>query len=263
VAARVRDLLSEYGEGKAPAEQRPTAAPPVSEPPVSMLGRQLAARVPMRLDPGRRAAVAVGVAVLAAALITGLWVLAQRPRATTVSATSPIPGAVSPVGTGLPTASSPSPASSSTTPTPSSSLLVVDVAGKVRRPGLYRLPPGSRVADALEAAGGARVGVDLTSLNLAAMVADGQQILVGVAGGAAVVPGGAAAASTAGPTGLVDLNTATLEQLDTLPGVGPVTAQHILDWRTAHGSFSTVDQLDEVSGIGPAKLAELQPLVTV
>ncbi len=146
--------------------------------------------------------------------------------------------------------------------------MVVDVAGKVRHPGLYRLPVGARVDDAVRAAGGALAGVDVSSLNLAARVVDGQQILVGIAPpagagaaptGGAAGPGGAAGTS-AGP---VDLNTAGLDQLETLPGVGPVLGQHILDWRTAHGRFATVDQLLDVTGIGPAKFAALRALVSV
>jgi competence protein ComEA len=136
-------------------------------------------------------------------------------------------------------------------------LLVVDVAGKVRRPGLYRLARGSRVDDAVRAAGGVLAGVDAATVNLAARVSDGEQIVVGVTG---VPPPGAGSHSGAA-TSPVDLNTASAEQLQTLPGVGPVLAQHILDWRTAHGAFATVDQLREVPGIGPAKLAAIRPLV--
>ena len=130
-------------------------------------------------------------------------------------------------------------------------------------PGVATLPAGSRVVDALRKAGGARSGVDLSSLNLARVLVDGEQILVGRG-----MPGGgiAAGASTAapGPSGaLVNLNTATEEQLDTLPGVGPVTAQKILEWRSAHGAFSSVDELLEVDGIGDKTLADLAPLVTL
>lgn len=139
------------------------------------------------------------------------------------------------------------------------SKVVVDVAGAVRRPGLYRLPDGSRVADALRRAGGAKPKAFLQALNLAAPLVDGQQVLVPdrVAGMAAVTAG----AGVAGATGPVSLSAATLEQLDTLPGVGPVTAQKILDYRAAHGPFRSVEALDAVPGIGPATIEELRDLV--
>ena len=138
--------------------------------------------------------------------------------------------------------------------------MVVDVAGKVRRPGIAVLPPGSRVVDALEAAGGARRGVDLTALNLARPVVDGEQILVGVAPAAGVA--GTLDAPTSGGS-LVNLNTADEAALDTLPGVGPVTATAILAWRDDNGGFSSVDELLEVDGIGPATLDDIAPLVTL
>jgi competence protein ComEA len=139
--------------------------------------------------------------------------------------------------------------------------LVVDVAGKVRRPGIAVLPAGSRVVDALDAAGGARRGVDLTGLNLARLVVDGEQILVGVA----PAPGVAGDLGTAPPEGasLVNLNTADQTVLETLPGVGPVTAEAILAWRTDNGGFTSVDELLEVDGIGEATLDDLAPLVTL
>lgn len=145
---------------------------------------------------------------------------------------------------------------------------MVDVVGKVRRPGVFRLPDGARVDDALHAAGGALPGVDLSSLNLARKLGDGEQIAVGVPGAGPPAPAAGAPAAGAGPSGAstsspIDLNTATLEQLDTLPGVGPVLAQRILDWRTAHGRFDTVDQLRDVTGIGDSRYADLKPLVTV
>jgi len=130
----------------------------------------------------------------------------------------------------------------------------VDVTGAVRRPGLYRLPEGSRVADALERAGGPTRKAFLEAVNLAAPLADGQQVLVprkAAMGGPAPV----------GATGPVSLSAATLEQLDTLPGVGPVTAQKILDYRAAHGAFRSVEELDAVPGIGPATVEELRELV--
>jgi competence protein ComEA len=135
--------------------------------------------------------------------------------------------------------------------------VVVNVAGAVRRPGLYRLPDGSRVADALHRAGGPTAKAFLEGLNLAAPLADGQQVLVPrkVAG---AVP---AAVGAPGATGPVSLSAATLEQLDTLPGVGPVTAQKILDYRNAHGAFRSVEELDAVPGIGPATIEELRELV--
>jgi len=139
--------------------------------------------------------------------------------------------------------------------------LVVDVAGKVRRPGIAVLPAGARVVDALDAAGGARRVVDLTGLNLARLVVDGEQILVGVA----PAPGVAGNLGTAPPDGasLVNLNTADQTVLETLPGVGPVTAEAILAWRTDNGGFTSVDELLEVDGIGEATLEDLAPLVTL
>jgi competence protein ComEA len=137
--------------------------------------------------------------------------------------------------------------------------VVVHVVGAVRVPGLYRLARGKRVADAVERAGGATGKADLALINLAAPVADGQQIVV-----PARAPPGAAAGEGGGgdaAAGPVHLNTATLEQLDELPGVGPVTAQKILDYREKHGAFSSLRELDAIPGIGPARLAQLSELV--
>jgi competence protein ComEA len=140
--------------------------------------------------------------------------------------------------------------------------LVVHVAGAVFRPGLYRLPDGSRVDDAIAEAGGARPKAALDLVNLASPVADGQQVLVPERGsGPAAAAGGEAPPGAAAAGGKVHLNSATLEQLDELPGVGPVTAQQILDYRTANGAFRSVDELDAVPGIGPARLEQLRPLV--
>ena len=149
--------------------------------------------------------------------------------------------------------------------------VVVHVAGAVVSPGVRRLPPGSRVTDALDAAGGALPGADLPRINLAAPLVDGQQVYVPkpgeelpVAAGAGL-PGGAGAAGTGGPVpgALVDLNSATAEQLDTLPGVGPATAAAIIAHRDRHGPFTSVDQLLDVRGIGEAKLEQLRDLVSV
>jgi competence protein ComEA len=149
-------------------------------------------------------------------------------------------------------------AAPSTVPNAPAARLFVHVVGAVRRPGLYRLDEGSRVADALARAGGITRKAQLELVNLAARIADGQQIVV-PRRGSAVLP--AAAGGSIGPTGPVHLNTATLEQLDALPGVGPVTAQKILDYRQQQGSFGSVDELDAVSGIGPARLEQLRGLV--
>ena len=136
--------------------------------------------------------------------------------------------------------------------------LFVNVVGAVRRPGLYRLQDGSRVADAVIRAGGPTPKAQIELLNLAARIADGEQIVVprrGLAGPAAAAAGAPVA------VGPVHLNSATMEQLDALPGVGPVTAQKILDYRQQHGAFGSVDELDAISGIGPARLEQLRGLV--
>jgi competence protein ComEA len=180
----------------------------------------------------RRRALAVGVVVLLALVLAGKLLL-QPAR----------PAVPPPVRV----------AKSSTAPA-SAARLFVNVVGAVRRPGLYRLKDGSRVADAVTRAGGPTPKAQIELLNLAARIADGEQIVVprrGLAG-----PTGGAAA--AGP---VHLNSATLEQLDALPGVGPVTAQKILDYRQQHGAFGSVDELDAISGIGPARLEQLRGLV--
>lgn len=143
--------------------------------------------------------------------------------------------------------------------------IVVDVSGKVREPGIRRLPAGSRVADALRAAGGVRPGVSTEGLNRARFLVDGEQVVVGAPAGAPAPPGPVGAAGTgaagAGPAAPVSLNTATVDQLDSLPGVGPVLARHILDYRTQHGGFRSVDELREVNGIGDRRFSDLRPLV--
>ena len=189
------------------------------------------------LNASGRALVALA-AVCAGLLLVTAWALLR-----------PHPTAPPPAAAPLPVAALPS-------PTPSG--LVVDVGGRVRRPGLVTLPPGARVADALRAAGGAIRSRDLATINLAAKVSDGQLLLIGMPGGEA--SGAGATGGTAGP---VSLNSATVDQLDALPGIGPVLAQRIVDWRTQHGGFKSVRDLDQVSGIGDTIYAELEPLVTV
>lgn len=186
-----------------------------------------------------------------------LWLLAW-PRG--VAVTPGAPGGWPTSGPATAEAAATVAASGSAT---ASSLVVVDVAGAVHRPGVFELPAGSRVIDALDAAGGPLPRADTTPLNLARLLADGEQVLVPRRGASPVgaatppVPG-----SSTAPAQL-DLNTATFEQLDGLPGIGPVLAQRILDWRTANGGFASIDQLQEVSGIGEATFADLAPLVRV
>jgi competence protein ComEA len=142
---------------------------------------------------------------------------------------------------------------------PRAPLLYVHVVGAVRRAGLFRLRDGSRVADAVARAGGPTRRADLAAVNLAAPLVDGQQVVVprrGPPGAGAAIPG------APGSGAKVSLASATLDQLDELPGIGPVTAQKILDWRTTHGPFRSVDDLDDVPGIGPARIEQLRDLVT-
>ncbi len=138
--------------------------------------------------------------------------------------------------------------------------IVVDVAGAVRRPGVYRLGPGSRIRDALAHAGGPTARANVAAVNRAAKLADGQQIIVPQR--VSATPAGVAPSSATAPAAPVSLNGATLEQLDGLPGVGPATAQKILDWRSQHGGFASVDDLGEIPGIGPKKLEALRPKVS-
>ena len=192
-----------------------------------------------RWQPGRRGALALAAVAVLAAVVAVVVVLRGRPvEVTALPVTRPVAGA-------------------SATP---SGLVVVAVAGKVRRPGLVRLPTGARVDDAVRAAGGLLTGADPGLLNLARVLVDGEQVLVGVDQpvGTATVPGSADAAGAK-----VDLNAASAVELDALPGIGPVLAQHIVDWRTEHGRFASVDQLREVSGIGESKYASLRDKVRV
>jgi competence protein ComEA len=166
------------------------------------------------------------------------------------------------VGAGAPEPPRPAPIVAETPRAQEAPKLVVHVVGAVRRPGLYRLREGSRIADALARAGGATRKADLALVNLAAPVSDGIQVVVpkrlpAAAAAAPASPGAPAAA----PQGPVHLNTATLEQLDALPGVGPITAQKILDYRQQNGGFASVDELDAVPGVGPARMEQLRELV--
>jgi competence protein ComEA len=181
--------------------------------------------------------------------------------------------AATPGGTLLSLAPSGSPLPSSAPSASTAATITVYVCGAVAKPGVYDLPAGSRVADLVKAAGGAAAKAELSAVNLAAKLTDGQQIVVprklagAAAGATASVPSGtgvpASGAATGAPAGPVNLNTATLEELDALPGVGPATAQKIIDYRTENGGFKSIDDLKNVSGIGDVKFAALKDAVTL
>ena len=220
----------------------------------------------VRADPGRAGAIALGVVGVVAVLVTVFTLLRDK--------TPPVASAKLPpvemVSTAQPTPSAPA----------TEGPVVVSVVGLVHKPGLVTLSSGARITDALSAAGGALDGADLIGLNMARRLADGEQIIVGIAAppgepttmGSSVAsePTASASAGSPEPAGSesasgdpVNLNTATEEQLDALPGVGPVTAAAIIAWRDANGSFASVDQLADVDGIGPARLEKLRAQVHV
>lgn len=212
----------------------------------------------IRADPGRAGAIGLGIVGVLAVLVT-IFVLATDDAPRVVAADLP---PVEPVSTSAAAGSA-------------DSAVVVSVVGLVRTPGLVTLDAGARIADAVEAAGGPLNGADLTGLNMARRVADGEQVVVGIASPPGTAPAmgssvstpadavGTDAAQPETPGTPVDLNAATAEQLDALPGVGPVTAEAIVSWRSANGAFSSVDQLSEVDGIGPARLEKLRTMVHV
>lgn len=205
-----------------------------------------------RLSPGRPGARALAAVGLLAVLLAGGCLWASRPRPQPLTGDVPAPSA----------AASPTLLAASTPVG-----LVVHVAGKVRKPGVVTLPAGARVTDAIQAAGGLRPGAGTGFLNLARRVVDGEQLMIGLPAPTTPVPppgtGPAGSPGTGAPAQPLDLNTATAEQFDTLPGVGPVLAQRIVEYRTQHGGFRSVEQLQDVSGIGTRRYAELKPLVRV
>lgn len=231
-----------------------------------------------RLTAPRAAAAGLLLVVLVATLVFGARVALAR------AASEPRPVAPGPAQSAVLTRGPSTFATSATSaggggPPTTSGMVTVHVVGQVTHPGVVRLPAGSRVADAVARAGGALKGADLGAINLARVLTDGEQVRVPKPGEAVPVPGGSAAGGSAGGSGaggavtglgaggpaggLVDLNSATSAQLEDLPGVGPVLAQRIVDWRTEHGRFTTVDELNEVSGIGEKIFAQLKPKVTV
>jgi competence protein ComEA len=203
--------------------------------------------------PESRPQLTLYIAAAVAVVLLGMWTLRHD-----AARSAPAPGSSIPAAVRI-ARSSPADA-------------IVHVVGAVRRPGVYRLDAGARVQEAVRRAGGARRYAELDAINLAARIADGQQIVVPARAGARAAGGdglagaqpGEAGASGAGgaPAGPINLNTASAEQLDELDGVGPATARKILAWRQAHGGFRTVDDLAQVPGIGPKRLAALRPHVT-
>ncbi|MBP2702702.1 ComEA family DNA-binding protein [Microbispora sp. RL4-1S] len=219
--------------------------------------RAAADRTLPRLDPGGPGLRVLVVAGLLAASAAGFLAWRSRPEAEPVAA-PPIPAGVAP---SLVSPASPLTPAGPSSPPSAVSRVVVYVSGKVRRPGVLTLAAGSRVVDAIQAAGGVRAGADPGGVNLARRLVDGEQIAVGGRGQATVGAQGGAAVPGAGEP--LNLNTATVEQLDTLPGVGEVLAQRIVGYRDAHGGFASVDQLGDVSGIGARRLEELRDKVVV
>ncbi|OBF62705.1 hypothetical protein A5787_01310 [Mycobacterium sp. 852002-50816_SCH5313054-b] len=227
----------------------------------------------MRADPGRTGAIALAIVAALAVLVTVFTLMRDRPAPVMSAKLPPVEKA----GTAGPRSSA---APGAGRPADGDRPVVVSVVGLVHAPGLVTLAPGARIADALQAAGGAVNGADTIGLNMARPVGDGEQIVVGLAPapgqpaalGSSVASGTSPAPGPRGPVSgtakpkageALDLNTATVEQLDGLPGVGPVTAAAIVAWRQANGKFTSVDQLADVDGIGPARLEKLRPLVRV
>jgi competence protein ComEA len=270
IRARLRALLAESGRrgGWLPDEDSDAVdgwlpEPPVGEATVAAddaelprgIGRHRSPGQAVRWDPGRGGARSLWAAGLLAALLLIGWTWLDRPRV------EPVPEQPTGAAVSVPSTESPAAPSVGEVAT-TSATVVVSVVGLVARPGLVTLPTGSRIADAVEAAGGLLPEADAASINLAALVSDGEQIAVGVPGAAAgPAPGAGPAAGVTGAR--INLNAASAGELDGLPGIGPVLAERIVAYRTAQGPFTSVDQLDDVPGIGPAIATELAELVTV
>ena len=215
-----------------------------------------------RLDPARRGALVLSLIAAVAAVAAAIGVWRDRPEPRPVESVG-LQTVVSPSAVAVQETLRATVAAAATTGTGSAAVVVVSVTGAVKHPGLVRLPAGSRVADAVAAAGGMTDQADPTGLNLAERLTDGRSVVVPVKGRPAPAPPAGGTAPASGGSGPVNLNTADLAALDALPGVGPSTASNILAWRDKNGTFVSVEQLQEVPGIGPAKYAQLAPLVTV
>lgn len=230
-------------------------------------GHPLIGRLHERADPwvawfGARRL--VGSVLTIVVVITAGWWLLRAPAPPTEAGLPRAPAAATTTVSTAATAAPPPSAPTTTVPAP----VVVHVAGAVNAPGVYTLSPRARAADAVAMAGGAAAGADVDALNLAAALRDGERVYVPVVGEAVPPPVGPPPAAPDGPgasvvPGPVDLNRATVSELDALPGVGPATAQAIVSHRDTNGPFASVDDLEQVRGIGPAKLEAIRPLVTL
>jgi competence protein ComEA len=261
------------GDGPPPVWSADPLAVPLGRASPASLRPHVRERALAALSPHRRAVKALAVVAAFVVVISAFLAWRARPSTVTVAPGATIAATAGAVG-GQPTTAGSTVLSSAST-TSSATMLVVAVEGKVRHPGLVRLPPGSRIADAIDAAGGAEPGTDLSFVNLAQKVVDGELIVIGVtpppgvaatAGTGSSGAGGSGAGGSSGtaqPGSPINLNTASEADLDTLPGIGPALAQRIIDYRTQHGAFRSVDELRNVSGIGDAKFAEVKDLVTV
>ena len=258
-----------------PAVPRPTTGRHARRP--VKPSRRLAGWIDDRLPPAVQGRAHLGSAqfglvalVVAVGLVAGAWWLVRSAGSSggagEVAPPRPAAAVTADADGAVPAPSMSAPASAAPGPSPvAGDQIVVDVVGKVRRPGIAVLPAGSRVVDAVRAAGGMRPGVDPATVNLARPLTDGEQIVIGLPSAPAAPAAGATAPTEGAPAGgaLVNLNTADQAALETLPGVGPVTAASILQWRAENGGFTSIDELLEVSGIGDATLAEIAPYVTL